>query len=116
MDTRRNRSFSALRGAWIALDSLVFRPHGIGAKRSKSSPLRVAPLRPLPPPLASKQPFPADMARPVGFAIRLSPQELALFHAVARARETTLAELIRAAVAAEAVAAGVEMPAVPQTA
>jgi hypothetical protein len=56
------------------------------------------------------------MARPVGFAFRCSAQELALFHAVARARETTLAELIRAAVAAEAVAAGVEMPAVPQTA
>jgi len=66
--------------------------------------------------LAFNQPFPADMARPIGFALRLSPQELALFHAVARARETTLAELIRAAVAAEAVAAGVEVPAVIPTA
>jgi hypothetical protein len=56
------------------------------------------------------------MARPVGLAIRLSPQELALFHAVAAARETTLSELIRAAVAAEAVALGVEVPAASQAA
>ena len=56
------------------------------------------------------------MARPVGFALRLSPQELALFHATAAAHGTSLAELIRAAVAAEAVALGVEVPAVPQTA
>lgn len=56
------------------------------------------------------------MTRPVGLAIRLSRQELALFHAVAAARETTLSELIRAAVAAEAVAAGVEMPAASQAA
>lgn len=41
------------------------------------------------------------MTRPVGLAVRLSPQELALFHAVAAARETTLSELIRTAVAAE---------------
>lgn len=54
--------------------------------------------------------------RPVGFAIRLSRQELALFHAVARARETTVTELIRAAVAAEAVAAGVEVPTASQAA
>ena len=56
------------------------------------------------------------MARPVGFALRLSPQELALFHAVAAARETTMSELIRAAVAAEAVALGVEVPAASQEA
>lgn len=55
-------------------------------------------------------------ARPVGFALRLSPQELALFHAVARHRDTTLSELIRAAVAAEAVAAGVEVPTATQAA
>ena len=55
------------------------------------------------------------MTRPVGFALRLSPQELALFHAVARARETSLSELIRVAVAAEAVALGVEVPAVSPT-
>lgn len=109
-------AISGAAGGMDCLGFLGFLPPWIGAKRSRSSPLRVGPLRPLPPPLASKQPFPADMARPVGFAIRLSPQELALFHAVARARETTLAELIRAAVAAEAVAAGVEMPAVIPTA
>ena len=56
------------------------------------------------------------MTRPVGLAVRLSPQELALFHAVAAARETTLSELIRAAVAAEAVALGVEVPAASQAA
>ena len=56
------------------------------------------------------------MARPVGFALRLSPQELALFHAAARARETTLSELTRALLAAEAVATGVEAPAVIPTA
>jgi hypothetical protein len=43
--------------------------------------------------------------------MRLSPNELALFHALARKRETTLSELTRALLAAEAVAAGVEVPA-----
>lgn len=50
-------------------------------------------------------------ARPVGLAMRLAPDELALFHAVARKRETTLSGLIRALLAAEAVAAGVDVPA-----
>ena len=56
------------------------------------------------------------MTRPVGLSIRLSPQELALFHAVAAARKTTLSELIRAAVAVEAVALGVKVPAASQVA
>lgn len=67
-------------------------------------------------PLVSRQPSRQTMTRPVGLSLRLSPQELALFHAVARARETSLSELTRALLAAEAVAAGVEVPAVPQTA
>lgn len=54
--------------------------------------------------------------RPVGWAMRLSPNELALFHALARKRETTLSELTRALLAAEAVAAGVEVSAAPQVA
>jgi hypothetical protein len=47
------------------------------------------------------------LTTPVGFALRLTRAERELFHAVARKRETTLSELTRALLAAEAVSAGV---------
>ena len=54
-----------------------------------------------------------EKARPMGWALRLDPQELALFRATAAAHGTSLAELTRALLAAEAAAMGVEVPAVP---
>lgn len=54
-----------------------------------------------------------EKARPVGLALRLARQERAIFHAVARAHQTTATEYLRAVMAAEAVRLGLELPKVP---
>lgn len=48
--------------------------------------------------------------RPIGFSVRCDPRELEWFQATARAKGTTLAEMFRAVMAAEAIANGVELP------
>jgi hypothetical protein len=68
-------------------------------------------LPPQPLPLASRRVFRQTMSKPVGLAIRMTPAERDWFHAIAKARGTTLSELIRVAVASEAVALGLEVPA-----
>lgn len=49
------------------------------------------------------------LTTPIGYALRLTLDERELFHATARKRKTTLSDLIKALLAAEAVAAGVEV-------
>jgi hypothetical protein len=52
-----------------------------------------------------------NLTTPIGYALRLTREERELFHATARKRETKLSDLIRTLLAAEAAAAGVEVPA-----
>lgn len=54
-----------------------------------------------------------ETPRRIGWALRLDPSELACFHATARAKGTTLAEMFRAVMAVEAIANGVQLPNLP---
>ena len=91
------------------LRTVLNRERRLGPRRVRSS-FASGTVRPAP--LHTQMPRTAALgrARPCGWTVRLDDRELALFRATAAARGTTLAELTRALLAAEAAALDVEVP------
>jgi hypothetical protein len=65
--------------------------------------------------LRPSRPFQEVMRVPSGWSIRLTPEERAAFHAVARARQMHLSQLFRVLVAEAAEAEGIRLPAAEVT-